>query len=245
MNMGDATVGVRASSAQGVAKATKSNEGYRSHPRPEMAQFLPKGRRYPRALEIGCGEGAFSATLSSVDEVWGLEPYAPAAEVASGRLYRVLPTTFEEAKPSLPRNYFDLVICNDVIEHMTDHEAFLLSIQDHMTAGGCLIGSLPNVRYHKNLFNLLVARDWQYEDYGILDRTHFRFFTAKSLRRSLESGGFQVERLEGINGGVYGGWNAWALAYQAFACGLILASFGRARDTRHLQLGFRAVRRGP
>ncbi len=48
-----------------------------------------------------------------------------------------------------------------------------------------MVGSVPNVRYFKNLFDLLVLRDWDYKDSGVLDRTHLRYFTLKSLRRSL------------------------------------------------------------
>lgn len=228
--------------AQGVAQATASNIGYRSQTRSEMMDFLPPARPGLKVLEIGCGNGAFCAAIGPHAELWGVEPFETSATIAKAHLFKVFPTTFEAAKPDLPPHYFDIVICNDVIEHMTDHEAFLRSIQDHMAPGAALVGSIPNVRYHKNLFDLVMARDWQYQDSGILDRTHFRFFTMKSLRRSLERAGFRVERLEGITGGIYFGWNLWALAYNAFAYTLIAVSGGRASDIQYLQIGFRAVR---
>ena len=61
-----------------------------------------------------------------------------------------------------------------------------------------LVGSVPNVRFWGNMINLLIRRDWKYEDSGVLDKTHLRFFTRKSLRRLLESAGYRMELLRGI-----------------------------------------------
>jgi 2-polyprenyl-3-methyl-5-hydroxy-6-metoxy-1,4-benzoquinol methylase len=226
----------------GVAAETAGNTGYRSQSRSEILQFLPPGRQGMKVLEIGCGDGSFSASVPGASERWGVEPFAIAAEGARARLDRVFATTFEAAKPELPPRFFDLVICNDVIEHMTDHDAFLRSAQDVMADGSVIVGSLPNVRYYRNLFDLVVASDWEYQDQGILDRTHFRFFTKRSIRRSLEHAGFRVERLEGINGGIQLGLDKWTLARSVFAYGMIAATAGRAGDIRHLQFAFRAAR---
>ena len=83
------------------------------------------------------------------------------------------------------------MVCNDVIEHMADHDRFLRQIRGHIAPGGVLIGSVPNMRHYRALFELLVLRDWDYRDSGVLDRTHLRFFTARSLRRSLTRAGFE------------------------------------------------------
>ena len=78
---------------------------------------------------------------------------------------------------------------------------------------------MPNVRYYRNLFNVVVARDWEYEDAGILDRTHLRFFTFKSLYRTLDQAGFQIRKFEGINNGFGVRLELWSLASAAFAYG--------------------------
>jgi len=211
---------------------------YYSQSRTEMMSILPPNRR--RILEIGCGEGLFSEQINGSEEKWGVEPTEAAASAAKGRLTHVINKFFDEAKSDLPKKYFDLVICNDVIEHMTDHDKFLSDIKDYLAPGGVIVGSIPNVRYHKNLFNVLFVKDWEYMDWGILDRTHFRFFTEKSLRRSLSSAGFVVEELHGINGGIEFGWSKWQLAYSAFAVLSIALSFGYFSDIKHLQFAFRA-----
>jgi len=211
---------------------------YYGQSREEIMSLIPPNRR--RILEIGCGEGLFSEKITGAEERWGVEPNEAAASAAKGRLTRVINKLFDEAKPDLPEQYFDLVICNDVIEHMTNHDKFLNEIKNYIAPGGVIVGSIPNVRYHKNLFNVLFAKDWEYTDSGILDRTHFRFFTEKSLRRSLSSAGFVIEELHGVNGGIEFGLSKWKLAYSVFAVLSIALSFGYFGDIKHLQFAFRA-----
>ena len=150
---------------------------FRNH-RAEVAPFLPL--QYHRVLEIGCGEGKFRANLKLPCEYTGVEPSEMVAKFALATLDQVHVGTFESVASQLPRKHFDLVICNDVIEHMVDHDQFLESIKRNMTADGVLVGSVPNVRYVMHLWDLMVKKDWQYADTGILDRTHLRFFTEKA-----------------------------------------------------------------
>jgi len=216
-------------------------EGYRTQSRPEVMRLLPSLKPTLKVLEVGCGEGLFSSQIPGETETWGIEPDKSSAAVAQRKLTKVFSSTFEETKKELPARYFDLVVCNDVIEHMTDHDLFLRSIQDHMAQGSYLVGSLPNVRFYRNLFNLIVARDWHYQDSGVLDRTHFRFFTSKSWRRSLEGAGFEVRRLEGLNELPPFGWGPRTIAERLFRNALIALSGGAAKDIKFLQIGFVAV----
>jgi 2-polyprenyl-3-methyl-5-hydroxy-6-metoxy-1,4-benzoquinol methylase len=227
----------------GVAVETAENQGYRANPRRDVLELLPRLKPGIKVLEVGCGEGGFCLAIPEATERWGIEPEPRAAEIATTRLHRVFVNTFDAIKPELPLNYFDLVVCNDVIEHMTDHDAFLRSVQDHMVPGSYIVGSLPNVRYYSNLFNLIAARDWHYKDSGVLDRTHFRFFTQRSVRRSLEEAGFAVSQVTGLNRMYSPGWRLRTVAERLFRDALILLSAGAARDIRYLQIGFVARRR--
>jgi len=228
----------------GVALGSDIDDGYRSSARSEVLALLPPHEDGWKILEIGCGEGAFCTSVPGSGEIWGIEPYEPAARVAAARLHKVFATTFENIRAELPLKYFDLVICNDVIEHITDHEAFLLAIQDHLAPGAHIVGSVPNVRFSGNLFNLIVARDWHYRASGVLDRTHFRFFTLRSLRRSLEGAGLDVRHLDGLNRGGVIGWTARAIAERFFRGAILVLSLGSARDIDFYQLGFLAYFKG-
>ena len=123
---------------------------------------------------------------------------------------------------------------------MSDHDWFLDAIKSKMRAGGLLVGSVPNVRYVTNLFDLLVRRDWPYTDSGVLDRTHLRFFTKRSLGSALVRHGYEVEILEGINSVFRRPTNLMAVARAATALGLIIGTLGHASDVRFYQFAFRA-----
>ena len=208
--------------------------------RQEMLPFVPEWRA--RVLEIGCGEGQFTGALTGVQEGWGIEP-SPAAQIAKQRLSRVLEATFDEAEPQLPIGYFDLVICNDVIEHMPDHEGFLSRIGKFIAPGGMMIGSIPNVRFYTNLFEYLFEKDWRYTDFGILDRTHLAFFTEKSFRQTLERHGFRVLQLEGINSWHCFSNTARTRAYRLLGQALVALTLGYFADIPHLQFAFQATAR--
>jgi len=208
-------------------------DNYRSLDRRDMLSLIPERRS--TVLEVGCGEGRFAASIPGVIETWGIEPDPRAARLASTRLSHVLSTTFEQAKEVLPKKYFDVIVCNDVIEHMADHDRFLEDAKALLSAGGALVASIPNVRFYRNLFELIVARDWEYRDTGILDRTHLRFFTERSLRRTLAQHGYRIEKFHGINGGIEFKWSIWSICNFLFAYALIAVSLGRFRDIAFLQ----------
>lgn len=109
--------------------------------RNEVLPLLPA--TYKRVLEIGCGDGGFASGLLPACETWGVEPNHVVAELASCRLYKVLIGTYEEVVNQLPNRYFDLIVCNDVIEHMRDHDEFLESIKTKLAPDACLVGSIP------------------------------------------------------------------------------------------------------
>lgn len=212
-------------------------EFYFATPRSEVYALVRGGAR--RILEIGCGSGAFRSHFAGSVEYWGVEPEAAPAADAARSLSKVLHGTFDKCRSEIPTAYFDLVVCNDVIEHMTDHRAFLREIQEVMAPAAMIVGSVPNVRLLSNLARLLVQRDWRYLDSGVLDYTHLRFFTEKSLRRELELSGLRVEEVIGIN--PLGGKDAGLARLLKTAVSLI-ASLLMGRDTRFVQYAFRAKR---
>jgi len=202
---------------------------YYQHSREDLIPFIPEN--YSRVLEIGCGEGKFWELLKSDDrEIWGVEPNQAAANIARQKAHRVFETSFDLCLDELPNDYFDLVICNDVIEHMPDHDLFFEQIKTKMSAQGKLMGSMPNVRYYQTLRSLLFKKDWPYENAGVLDRTHLRFFTAKSMQRTFKEHAFEIEKFAGVNS---------PDRFKLFILFLNILFLGTAMDTKFQQFGFR------
>src|ERR1051325_5489453 len=112
--------------------------------------------------------------------------HPPAAEEAAQKLDRVLCAPFDE-RLALPEGAFDCIFCNDVLEHLADPYSALRYCRRLLTPEGVLIASIPNIRYFPVLFQLLVKKNWQYEDHGVMDRTHLRFFTKNSILATFRS----------------------------------------------------------
>lgn len=197
--------------------------------RQEVYELAPASAK--RVLEIGCAAGGFRLNFCEQVEYWGVEPVHEAAEQAQSKGIKVLCGTYDAVCSQVPSDYFDLVVCNDVIEHVADPESFLASLKSKLTADGTLIGSIPNVRFWGNLINLLIRHDWKYEDSGILDKTHLRFFTCKSFRRLLGTCGYRLEVLRGIES------RRMKLLKVMFSPLLLIAGF----DICDMQIMFRAT----
>jgi 2-polyprenyl-3-methyl-5-hydroxy-6-metoxy-1,4-benzoquinol methylase len=212
---------------------------YYQHTRPEMLRYVPEKRR--RVLEVGCSAGGFISSIPGCEETWGIEPTVAAKE-AEARLTRVLHGTFEAVKAQLPAKYFDVIVCNDVIEHMVDHRGFLMEVQNYLAPGGMLMGSLPNVCFYDTLFRAIFENDWKYLDDGILDRTHLAFFTTKSFRRVLEDTGYRVVKLQGTGYDYRFSYDRRGRFYRLLAKALGKLSLGRLSHIRHFQFAFQAVR---
>ncbi len=176
----------------------KDFELYFQNERHEMLQYIPQ-KSYT-ILDVGCGGGSFGQLLKEQRpvEIWGVEMNEHAAAVAAQRLDRVVCGAFDSSL-NLPTQSFDCIVFNDVLEHLVDPFAALTYSKELLRAGGVIVASIPNVRYFDNIWNLLVCKDWQYSDYGILDRTHLRFFTRRSILSTFDALGYWVECIEGIN----------------------------------------------
>jgi 2-polyprenyl-3-methyl-5-hydroxy-6-metoxy-1,4-benzoquinol methylase len=99
----------------------------------------------------------------------------------------------------LPVGYFDCIVFNDVLEHLMDPWKVLSDSKKLLAPGGCVVASIPNMRFYDVLKQLIVNKQWQYKEAGIMDFTHIRFFTVESIRDMFVKSGYRVVVLKGIN----------------------------------------------
>jgi 2-polyprenyl-3-methyl-5-hydroxy-6-metoxy-1,4-benzoquinol methylase len=180
-------------------KHNKKNRSYYTSERPEIIERLPK--KINSLLDVGCGSGAFAAKIKDMYSCigWGVEIDEKEAAFAKNKLDTVLVGKIEEVIDKIPNNKFDVISFNDVLEHLEDPYTIIHQIKPKFKKSGKLVASIPNVRYIRNLYRLIFLKDWQYEDEGILDNTHLRFFTKKSIINMFEENGYEVVSIEGIN----------------------------------------------
>lgn len=174
---------------------------YYAQSRPEIRPFVPAGSL--RVLEIGCSEGRFMAGLKSERpdlHAVGIEPFPAAADVARGVFDRLIQAPVEEALDDLVDEApFDCIVANDVLEHLVDPWAVLRCLRQHLSPTCCVVASLPNIRHWPTLNALFLGGRWDYTESGVLDRTHLRFFTQKSLPELFDRAGLTLTACTGIN----------------------------------------------
>lgn len=95
--------------------------------------------------------------------------------------------------------YFDAIIAGDVLEHLIDPWAVMLKLQKVIKIGGTVLVSLPNIRDIHAMYPILIKGSFNYQDSGIFDKTHMRFFCRKDMLKLIEQGGvFKIKEAKPI-----------------------------------------------
>lgn len=165
----------------------------------DLLSLLEIGAR--RVLEVGCGAGALARRYRALNPACryvGVEAASAPAQAARG-VVDLLIEGDVEAIPSRSlgeAGEFDLIIYGDVLEHLQDPWELVRRHRELLTPGGVMAACIPNVQYWRVLRDLLAGR-WVYQDAGVLDRTHLRFFTAESAVALFANAGMRVEKVIG------------------------------------------------
>lgn len=150
-----------------------------------------------KILDVGCGRGNLGSYLQTTydSEVTGLEIIKDNFLVASTVLYEAHLGDIESMDMSVLGSRFDYVIFSDSLEHMLEPKAVLERVRDLMAENGHLLISMPNIRNFRVTAPLVFSDQWNYQDEGLLDRTHLRFFTCTSICKLIEQCGYKVEQV--------------------------------------------------
>lgn len=148
-----------------------------------------------RVLDAGCARGDLMAMLQQTKgcHVAGIEDHEPFVLEAHALGLDVVHGSLLD--PAVVDGFgagsFDSVICADVLEHLAEPERALEALRPLVADGGSLVASIPNVVSARARLRL-VAGVWRYDETGIFDRTHLRFYSVRTARELLEHSGYTV-----------------------------------------------------
>lgn len=160
----------------------------------QMWQSVPCNSR---VLDLGCSTGYLGAWLIQTRGciVDGVDIFDGDLAQARTRLHAVYKGDLERDDWSNQlQDSYDVVLMMDVLEHVRNPNSLLTAARTLLKPDGILIVNVPNVANWRLRFELLRGR-WNYQDSGLMDRTHVYFYTIDSLRTLLSSNGYRVSAL--------------------------------------------------
>jgi len=171
---------------------------YAASDRPEIRELIPPNA--VRFLDVGCNDGSFGAWLKSSRQcrVLGIEPNESQAAIATRNLDAVVQGFYPESIDSI-NEQFDCITFNHVLEHIYDPWEALRKTKKLLAPGGRVVSLIPNTRYITLMYQLAVKGRWDYQEAGLLDRTHIRFFTRANAIEMFEESGYRVEQVKATN----------------------------------------------
>jgi 2-polyprenyl-3-methyl-5-hydroxy-6-metoxy-1,4-benzoquinol methylase len=150
-------------------------------------------------LDVGIGSGSLGAYLrdKKACQVDGITYNAEEAAVAGAAYREVKVADLDAVRVSdlFGSQRYRYIVCADVLEHLRDPALVLTSVRDMLEPGGKVLISVPNVAY-LGLLGELLGGEFRYRHEGLLDQTHVRFFTRRSLLRFFADMGWRVKRVE-------------------------------------------------
>jgi len=173
-------------------------EGYYNRANPDLLRRIPLAAQ--RVLEVGCGAGALAAAYRKRNPLvhyTGIESHPRAAESARRACNIVIvgdiehPRTLEVLDDSITGDRFDVLVLGDVLEHLRDPWSTLKKLAERLTPESVCVVCIPNVG-HWSVVAGLLRGEWRYQDEGLLDRTHLRFFTLDSATALFRGAGLTV-----------------------------------------------------
>ncbi len=166
---------------------------------PSSHQFaLDRVKKEMTVLDLGSGPGYMAEELDSR----GIKVISVDQRVTSMTEQHSIETVEADVEAfdfSLLNHEIGTILMLDIIEHLSDPEEFLLKIRDYFgdLEKATIIITTGNIGFFLVRFGLLFG-SFNYGKKGILDKDHKRLFTFKSLKRLLESTGFEIEEIKGI-----------------------------------------------
>lgn len=150
-----------------------------------------------KVLDVGCAEGKLSERMKLTGcEIVGIESDKDSGQIAQKVCREVIHEDVELLELSDEyEKYFDFIIFADVLEHLKDPLNTLIRLKRYLKDDGSIIVSLPNIANWRIRLKLLCG-NFDYQEKGILDKTHLRFFNEKTAKKIIDHAGFDIIKFD-------------------------------------------------
>lgn len=168
---------------------------YKVNPNAAGAKVVRMVGANKRVLELGSGPGSITRLLKDNQcRITALELDGDAIKIVSEFCEEVYPCDLND--PQWPEklsvsNKFEVIVAGDVLEHLYDPWATLGKLEPLLAENGYIVLSLPHAS-HNAIVACLLAGDFDYQPWGLLDKTHIRFFGIHNIQRLFNDAGFKI-----------------------------------------------------
>jgi SAM-dependent methyltransferase len=155
-------------------------------PNPDLLDRLPLTAG--TVLDVGCGHGALGLAFAALNPqtlFFGIDSNPDVLVRAAERYHAVACADVEQDPFPFGAKKFDCLVYGDVLEHLREPWVLLRRHLECLNDDGVVLICCPNVE-HWTFVARLIRGEWSYEESGLFDRTHLRWFSLESLRRGLE-----------------------------------------------------------
>lgn len=172
------------------------DSSYYSNIRLDLVNLINTDKTSLKVLEIGAAYGETLYYLKEkglADEAIGVELFEDKKNKEKyKKIDRFIFGNINEIDFPEFEGYFDLILLPDVLEHIFDPKVALKKVHKYLKGDGEIIVSMPNIRHYSAFVNIFIKGDFKYEDSGIFDYTHVKFYCKKNIKELLESANFRI-----------------------------------------------------
>lgn len=163
---------------------------------PDLLALMPKDAR--TIVEVGCSSGALAREYKKLNpkcRYIGIEVVPEYAELAKRYCDSVMALDIESTSQDFLTTTFnaDCWVFGDSLEHLRDPWHLLERIRATIAKESCIVACIPNTQHWTTLLRLCCG-DLRYEDSGLWDRSHLRFFTRLTIMDMFKNSGFAIQQ---------------------------------------------------
>lgn len=164
------------------------------HHNPDLLRVIPECAEF--VIEIGCSSGALAREFKKIKpdcSYFGVDIDSQYTLLADRYCDRTAAIDIEESGNDffIEHQHRDCWVFGDTLEHFRDPWKILRKVRAVIPAQGCVVACIPNAQHWSVQVKLGVG-DFRYQDSGLLDRTHLRWFTRQTIMELFAETGFDV-----------------------------------------------------